>query len=80
MQNERERNGKKPISKWNRIISMMKSKFMLADFEVQMIRKFHNHKQGDQDVVSYTEEFHRLSMTAHHNGDQKELVAKYVNG
>lgn len=78
--NERKMNGKKPITKTNEMIAMMKSKFMPIDFEVQMIWKFHNHKKWDQDVATHIEEFERLNMQTHCNEDQKELVARYVNG
>ncbi|XP_059068892.1 uncharacterized protein LOC131859313 [Cryptomeria japonica] len=79
-QGERVKMRKNMISSWSRMVSLIKAKFMPTDYETQIIKRFDNLKQKDLDVESYTEEFHKLIFKANHHEDEKEKVARYLNG
>ena len=63
---ERVKVRKKMIISRSRMVSLIKAKFMLANYEIQAIKSLQNLKQKDLDAASYTEKFHKLSLKAKH--------------
>ncbi|XP_057864004.2 uncharacterized protein LOC131072020 [Cryptomeria japonica] len=62
------------------MVNKLKEQFLLLDYEVQVFKKLQNLKQRDMDVATYTEEFHKLSMRFFNAENEKEKVARYLNG
>lgn len=77
---ERLRRGKPKINTWDRMVAKVKAQFLPSDYEVQIFRRLQNLKQKEMDVMTYTEEFHKLSLRAGHHEDEVEKIARYING
>lgn len=60
IQDEREKEGKKPIATWKGMLSKIREIYIPEDFEIQFHRKRKNLRQKELDVSSYTEEFQKL--------------------
>ncbi|GLJ41300.1 hypothetical protein SUGI_0854920 [Cryptomeria japonica] len=67
VQEERVKGGKEKILSWDIMVSKLKAQFLPVDCVVQTFRKLHNLKQKDMDVMSYTEEFHKLTLRSGHH-------------
>lgn len=57
IQNEREREGKIPISTWKGMVSKIRETYLPEDYEVQLHRKRQNLRQKELDVSTHTKEF-----------------------
>ena len=60
MQEERESEVMKPIANWKSIVSKVKEKYLLEDYEIQLHKQRQNLKQRDKDVAMHIDEFHKL--------------------
>ncbi|XP_059068278.1 uncharacterized protein LOC131858838 [Cryptomeria japonica] len=79
VQVDRITRGLNKITSWERMKSMMKEQFLPSDFAIQTKRMRQNFKQRDMDVMTYTEQFHKLSIRGGVE-DEDEKVARYLNG
>ena len=57
LQTDRKRRGKEKIQTWPKMLSKVKKKFLLADYQVSLLRKMQNLKEKDMTVKEYTKEF-----------------------
>ena len=62
------------------MVNKFKKKFILAHYQVNLLRKMKNLKQKDMSVKDYTKEFYRLDIRSGHVNDEIEKVARYMNG
>ena len=67
------------ISDWDRMKTMVRSQFLPSDLAIQIKIKRNNLKQKDMDVMTYTKQFHTLSIRGGVE-DEDEKVARYING
>ena len=79
LQNERMARGLDKISNWERMKIMIRSQFLPSNLAIQMKMRRNNLKQRDMDIMSYTEQFHTLSIKGEVE-DEDEKVAKYMSG
>lgn len=71
--------GLNKISDWERMKTMVRNQFLPSDLAIQIKIRRNNLKQMDMDVMSYTEQFHTLSIRGGLE-DEDEEVARYING
>ncbi|XP_059065001.1 uncharacterized protein LOC131857030 [Cryptomeria japonica] len=76
---ERIARGLNKITSWERMKEMMKAQFLPSHFAIQTKRMRQNLTQRDMDVMTYTEQFHKLSIRGGVE-DEDEKVARYLNG
>ena len=62
------------------MVTKLKAKFILADYEIELFKRLQNLKQKDMTVKDYTEEFYKLTIRSGHRELSKEKVARYING
>ncbi|XP_059068990.1 uncharacterized protein LOC131859364 [Cryptomeria japonica] len=79
-QSDKMRRGKLKINNWDKMVAKVKAQFLLGDYEVQNFKRLQNLKQKEMDVMTYIEEFHKLSLRVGHHEDEVEKIARYVNG
>ena len=77
---DRQRKGKKKKRTWENMMNKIKKRFLLVDYQVNLLRKIQNLKQKDMSVNDYTKEFYRLHIRSRHVDDEIEKVARYLNG
>lgn len=80
LQTDRQRRGKEKIKTWVKMVNKVKNNFLLADYQVSLLRKMENLRQRDMTVKEYTEEFYRLDISSGHVDDDVEKIARYING
>ncbi|XP_059067896.1 uncharacterized protein LOC131858615 [Cryptomeria japonica] len=80
IQNERIEEDKQPISTWRKMVLEIKKQFVPEDYEVSLHKKLQNLKQKDMDVSTYTEEFHKMNLKAKVPENEKQKLARYLNG
>ena len=57
-----------------------KNKFLLADYQVSLLRKMQNLRQRDMRVKEYPKEFYRLDIRFGNLDDDVEKISRYING
>lgn len=62
------------------MVAKVKAQFLPGDYEIQSCRRLQNLKQKEMDVMTYIEEFHKLSLREGHHEDEVEKIARYMNG
>lgn len=67
------------ILDWERMKTMVRNQFFPSDLAIQIKIRRNNLKQRDMDVMSYTEQFHTLSIRGGLE-DEDEKVSRYING
>ena len=80
LQNERIEEEKEPIATWKRMKSEVKKQFIPEDYEVLMHQKLQSVRQKDLHVGAYTKEFHKLTLRAQVLENEKQKLARYLNG
>lgn len=80
IQDEREKEGKKPIATWKGMLSKIRETYIPKDYEIQLHRKRQNLRQNELNVSSYTEEFQKLCPGSKIQEDENVKVARYLNG
>ena len=80
LQIDRQRKGKQKIKTWEKMVNKIKKKFLLANYQVNFLRRMKKLKQKDMSVKDYTDEFYRLDPRFGHVDDEIEKVARYLNG
>ena len=80
LQRDREEEAEMKISRWRLMVTKLKGKFILTDYEHELFKRLHNLKQKDIFVKDYTEEFYKLTIQSGHRQLPKEKVAWYING
>ncbi|MDF3680986.1 hypothetical protein P3S38_28840 [Enterobacter hormaechei] len=80
LQTDRQRRGKEKIRTWLKMVNKVKNKFLLADYQVSLLRKMQNLRQRDMSVKEYTKEFYRLDIRSRHGDDDVKKIARYLNG
>ena len=61
-------------------MNKVKNNFLLADYQVILLRKMQNLRQRDMSVKEYVEEFYRLDIRFGHVDDDVEKIVRYING
>ena len=80
IQEEREREGKKPITNWKAMVAKIRDNYLPEDYEIQLHKKRQSLKQKDLDVASYTEEFQKLCLRSKVQEEESIKVARYLGG
>ena len=80
LQEERKREGKKPIANWQAMVTKIKENYLPEDYEIQLHKKRQSLKQKDLDVAAYTEEFHKLCLRSRVQEEEAVKVARYTGG
>ena len=80
VQEDRVKKGKPKLCSWDRMVEKVKAQFLPTNYAIQTFMKLQELKQREMDVMSYTEEFHRLCIRVGHNEDEVERVAIYLSG
>ena len=62
------------------MVIKVKKKFLLADYQVSLLRKMQNLRQRDMTIKEYTKECYRLDIRSRHVDDDVEKIARYING
>ena len=68
------------ITRWRLMVTILKAKFIPADYELGLFKKLQNLKQKDMTMKDYTEEFYKLTIQSGHSELSKEKVDQYING
>ena len=55
---EQNRKGKEKITRWEWMVAKLKKKFILVDYELDLLKKMQGLKQAGKIVQEYTEEFY----------------------
>lgn len=58
---------------------LIKDQFLPSDYTIHVKKMRQNLRQKDMDVMSYTEQFHKLSIRGGLE-DEEEKIARYLNG
>ena len=62
------------------MVTKLKTKFIPADYELELLKRLQNLNNKDMTVKDYTEEFYKLTIRSRHRELSKEKVARYING
>ena len=62
------------------MIAKLKKKFILVDYELDLLKKMQGLKQAGKFVQEYTEEFYQILIRTSHAEADKEKVAHYLYG
>lgn len=62
------------------MVTKLKAKFILFDYELDFFKRVKNLKQKDLSVKDYTEEFYKLTIWSQHREISKEKVTCYIHG
>lgn len=80
LQVDRHRRGKQKIKSWEWMVSQLKSKFMVTNYQVNLFWKLQNLKQKESSMKEYTKAFYKLNIRFRHIDDEIEQDARYLNG
>ncbi|KAL4582173.1 hypothetical protein LXL04_006715 [Taraxacum kok-saghyz] len=80
LQVTRERQGKVPISSWERMERELQKRFLPPNHDQVLFNLFQNCAQGDRTVEVYTAEFHRLAERNDLSETESQQVSRYTNG
>ena len=62
------------------MIAKQNKKFILMNYELDMLKKIQGLKQVGKSIQEYTEEFYRVLIRTSHVEADKEKVTCYLNG
>jgi hypothetical protein len=79
LQTDRQRRGKEKIRPWPKMVNKVKKNFLLANYQVILLRKMQNLKQRDMTVKKCTKELYRLDIGSRHVDDGVDKIARYIN-
>ena len=80
VQLDRNNRGKDKITKWERMVAKLKQKFILIDYELDILKKMQGLKQVGKSLQEYTEEFYEVLIRTSHAEADKEKFSHYING
>jgi hypothetical protein len=80
VQLERGRRGKEKITKWEKMAAKLKRQFIPVDYELDLLKRMQGLKQGNRNIKEYTEEFHKILIKTRYSEENKEKIARYMNG
>ncbi|PWA73103.1 hypothetical protein CTI12_AA263670 [Artemisia annua] len=80
LQLTRERQGKLPITSWERMERELRRRFLPPNHDQILFNLLQNCMQGNRSVEVYTAEFHRLSSTNDLSETESQQVTRYING
>ena len=80
VQEERRLRGEPRVRTWRQMKSLLKGRFLPADYDQILFIQFQNCAQGNMTVLDYTEEFLRLQVRCNLAETEDQQVARYVNG
>ena len=61
-QRDREEEGEMEITRWRLMVTKLKAKFILVDYELELFKKLQNVKHKDMTVKYYTKDFYKLTI------------------
>ena len=68
------------ITRWRLMVTKLKAKFILVDYELELFKKLQNLKQKGMPIKDYTKEFYKLIIQSGHRELSKEKLVRYING
>ncbi|PWA68983.1 hypothetical protein CTI12_AA301370 [Artemisia annua] len=80
LQLTRERQGKLPITSWERMERELRRRFLPPNHDQILFNLLQNCLQGKRSVEVYTAEFHRLSSRNDLSETESQQVTRYING
>lgn len=80
LQHNRRREGKTPIRSWPRMKRLLKTRFLLSDYEQILYQQLQQCRQRYRSVADYTEEFYRLGARVDLQESEQQQVARYIGG
>lgn len=80
VQEERTLRGEPRVRTWRQMKSLLKERFLPADYEQILFIQFQNCAQRNRTVSNYTEEFLRLQVRCNLAETEDQQVARYING
>ncbi|PWA35596.1 hypothetical protein CTI12_AA608120 [Artemisia annua] len=80
LQLTRERQGKLPITSWERMERELRRRFLAPNHDQILFNLLQNCLQGKRSVEVYTAEFHRLSSRNDLSETESQQVTRYING
>jgi hypothetical protein len=80
LQADIRRKGKQKIKSWDRMVAMLKEKFMPKDYQINLFRRMKNLRQRGLTVKEYTKDFYKLNIRSGQIERHEEKVSRYING
>ena len=80
VQEERRLRGEPRVRTWRQMKSLLKGRFLSADYDQILFIQFQNCAQGNRTISDYTEEFLRLQVRCNLAETEDQQVARYING
>ncbi|VFQ73772.1 unnamed protein product [Cuscuta campestris] len=77
---KRRRNHKEPLATWAKMKSLLKKKFLPAEYVRENFAKLQTLKQGSKSVEEYTREFEELLLRCDLQEDDEQTFARYLFG
>ncbi|VFQ98699.1 unnamed protein product [Cuscuta campestris] len=77
---KRRRNGKEPVSTWTKMRSLLKKKFLPAEYVRENFAKLQTLKQGSKSVEDYNREFEELLLMCDLQEDDEQTFVRYLFG
>ncbi|VFQ89851.1 unnamed protein product [Cuscuta campestris] len=77
---KRRRNGKEPVSTWTKMRSLLKKKFLPAEYVRENFSKLQTLKQGSKSVEDYHREFEELFLRCDLQEDDEQTFVLYLFG
>ncbi|VFQ83905.1 unnamed protein product [Cuscuta campestris] len=77
---KRRRNGKEPVSTWTKMRSLLKKKFLPAEYFPENFAKLQTLKQGSKSVEDYNREFEELWLRCDLQEDDEQTFVRYLFG
>lgn len=79
LQTSRARKWMSKIKQWDKMVSILKAKYMPKYYQLNIFRQLQNLRQKRMTINEYKEEFYKLSIRTGHADDDMEKVAIYIN-
>ena len=77
---KREREGKEKVKSWEKLMKLMKRRFLPDNHMQDLYMKLHTLKQGDKGVENYIREFERLMMRSDVPEPKEQTIARFIGG
>ena len=79
VQAEKKKKNNIVIQSWDRMVSKMRGKFLLKDYQLGLYKQMQNIRQRVLTVREYTEEFYKVNLRAGYIEDTSEKTVRYIN-